>query len=79
MAETQWITPTLMLGRVPAGIARAVRTTSPTTAVKAIEAGQTAVLPAGDWEGAKQVMRWIGMDEASIADRIQFASTGFIR
>lgn len=79
MPETHWLTPQLMLGRVPAGIARAVRTTSPTTAVKAIEAGQTAVLPAGDWEGAKQVMGWIGMDPQTIADRIEFATTGFIR
>jgi hypothetical protein len=79
MPETHWITPTLMVGRVPDGIARAVRVSSPTQAVAAINEGKTAVLPAGDWDGARQTMRWIGMDAATIEDRILFATTGFTR
>ena len=79
MPETFWITPTLFIGRVPAGIARAERVSSPVQAIAAIEAGKTAVLPAGDWDGARKTMQWLGMDEATIQDRIQFATTGFTR
>lgn len=79
MPETTWLTPMLLLGRVPAGIGRAVRVSSPTQAIAAIEAGKTAVLPAGDWSGARNVMQWIGMTPAEIEDRVQFATTGFGR
>jgi hypothetical protein len=78
VAETHWITPSLLLGRVPAGMPSATRVSSPTQALAAISAGKIAVLPAGDWDGAKNVLQWLGLPPEMIHDRLTFASTGYI-
>lgn len=73
---TWWITPTLLIGRVPDGIARAVSVDGPQAALEAIEAGKTAVLPVDAWDDAEKVLGRLGMSPEEITDKIAFARTG---
>jgi hypothetical protein len=76
MAQTYWVTPTLLLGRIPADISKAARAESPDEALQLIIGGQTAVLPANAWDMAERVLRELGLGEEAITDRIVFARTG---
>jgi hypothetical protein len=76
MSTSWWITPTLMLGALPAKIYRAKRVSSPDEALSAVQAGYTAVLPDGAWEAATRVLLDLGLSRHDAEDRIRFARTG---
>lgn len=76
MTSTWWITPTLLIGRKPAGIYRAKPVASPAEALLAVQDGYTAVLPAGAWEAATRVLIDLGLSRHNAQDRIRFARTG---
>lgn len=76
MAQTYWITPTLLVGKVPVGIVRAERAQDADRAIALIEAGKTAVLPNDAWSVAADVLQRLGMSHEDIHDRISFAKTG---
>jgi hypothetical protein len=59
-----FVTSHLVLGDIPMTVTGLrLRADTPAEAVKIIEAGGTAVLPAGDYEGAADVLRRFGADE----------------
>lgn len=73
MASTP-VTTTLFVGDLPM-LSGVVRVTSAKEAVKAIEAGRTAVLPEGAWDEAEAVLKtFAGKQE--IARTLKFAKTG---
>lgn len=74
--STYWITPTLMLGKLPRGIYRAKAVGSPQEALAAVQGGYTAVLPEGAWEAATRVLLDLGLSRHQAEDRIRFARTG---
>lgn len=71
---TTWITSTLCLGDVPTRVTGLrLRADTPRAAVRIIEAGGTAVMPRGDFDGAAEVLRLFGADPAWIAQSIASA------
>jgi hypothetical protein len=73
---TVWVTPTLILGEVPTHLDDVYRTENAAEALLLIRDGLTAVLPAGDWETAEQVLRVLNPYHDSVLERIQMAKTG---
>lgn len=73
MARTYRVTPTLLIGRVPVGNARAVRAHSVQEAVAAIEDGMVAVLPTEAWDLAERVLEALGMPRQAAQDHIGFS------
>jgi hypothetical protein len=63
-SRSVFVTSHLVLGDIPMMVTGLrLRADNPAEAVKIIEAGGTAVLPAGDYEGAADVLRRFGADE----------------
>lgn len=70
-----FVTSHLVVGDVPTHLRSfvAVAVTSAEEAVKVIDRGGIAVLPAGDWEAAAQVLRLFGADEEHITRQIDMS------
>ena len=71
--RTYRVTPSLWLGEAP--LCGAVRVFTADVAVGLILAGERVVLPHGEWATAYEVLRALGVDEETAADRIYFALT----
>lgn len=71
--STYWITPTLAVGHLPAGIYRAKVVASPEEALTAMREGSTAFLPEGAWEAATRVLLALGLTRHQAEDRIRLA------
>lgn len=70
------ITPTLFLGEVPEHLPDAYRAETAAEALLLIRDGLAAVLPAGDWESAEQVLRVLNPYHDGVLERIHMAKTG---
>lgn len=70
------VTPTLYVGDIP--MCGGIRVTTVEGATALILAGQMAVLPHGHWATAHEVLCALGLDEATIYDRLVFAQTARI-
>lgn len=73
MIRSYRVTPTLFVGDVPACGGTRVETVE--GAVALIDSREIAVLPHGSWATARDVLRAVGVDEATASERIHFAQT----
>jgi hypothetical protein len=70
------ITPSMLMGDLPARLPNAYRATTTGEALQLINAGLIAVLPAGAWDIAEDVLRVVDSDHAHILQLLHLARTG---
>jgi hypothetical protein len=74
MMETQYVTPSLFLGKPPR-LSRTAKVTTASEALDVIRAGGVAVLPVEAGAEAEQVLTSLGVSRAKVARRMKFART----
>jgi len=76
MSSTTIVTPTLVVGEVPAELQDAYRATTTGEAIQLVNAGLVAVLPDGAWDLAEDVLRAVIADHAVVLQVLDRARRG---
>ena len=73
MIRSYLVTPSLWVGDIP--VAGGIRCETVDAAVQVILSGENAVLPHTSWATAQDVLRALGVDDATVERRLYFAQT----